>query len=64
MTHYCVYEHATGTVWLVSPSTIDNARREASLAGPGHEAMSLQRAKELRNAWATGRLAGINEIRG
>lgn len=61
---YCVYEHATGTVWLVHPSTIGNAEREAALTGTGHEAMPLRTAKQLRNAWATGRLAGIQEVQG
>lgn len=52
---WAVYEHRTGVPWQIDPATETNARREAALAGEGHEAMPLGRARELANAFAHGR---------
>lgn len=55
---WCVYEETTGIVLICTPSTEENARREAKLAGKGMRAVPLKFAKELANAWCHGRSYG------
>lgn len=60
---WSVYEHAAGKVWKVDPPTHENACREAAMAGMGHEALPSTQAEAMRNAWAAGRMAGIEITR-
>lgn len=60
---WAVYEHAVGIVWNCTPPTQERALHEAELAGKGHEAMPVSQAAAMRNAYATGRLAGVKSMR-
>lgn len=61
---WCVYQPATGAVWQCVPATKANAVAEAELAGKGHHrAMPLMQARELANAFSTGRQVGRTNAR-
>ena len=61
---YVVYEHSSGIPWSVDPPTQENAEHERDLliadgSHPGEYAvMTKDRATELRNAFAHGRMHG------
>lgn len=62
-TEWSVYEHAAGTTWRIHPPTEECARREAGLMGEGWEPMLRNQSEAMGNAWATGRMAGIELMR-
>lgn len=61
--HWVVWEWKTGTAWRCDPPTAANARREAELAGRGHEAMLLIQTPPLQRAFANGRMYGHKQAR-
>jgi len=55
---WCVYESATGVAWKVAPPTERESLAEAFMAGIGHDAIPLDLAGKLSNAFAHGRMWG------
>jgi len=60
---YVAYEPTTGIAWHCTPATLENAQREAELAGEGMVAMKASEAEKLSNAWSHGRMYEIERNR-
>lgn len=60
---WVVYQWATGACWKVTPPTKHNAVRESWLMGAGFEAFRDDEAGRLHNAFAHGRINGMEIIR-
>lgn len=58
-----VFEYATGVTYSAFPGTRKNAMYEANLAGNGHVAVPEDESKRLTQAFASGRMRGIEQYR-